>query len=122
MTTGNQQGDERKPRRLLFQHRRQQVAFHMVHTERRHAPGEGQRLGAGGPHQQRAHQAWAGGVGDAVDVLGLAVGLFQHLAQQRQHALDVVAGGQLGHHTAIDAVQVDLTEQRVGQQAAFAVV
>ncbi|MCY1563314.1 hypothetical protein D9M68_1008640 [compost metagenome] len=94
----------------------------MVHTERRYPPGKGQGLGAGGAYQQRAHQAGAGGIGDAVDVLGFAVGLGQHLAQQRQHALDVVAGGQLGHDTAIDPVQVDLTEQRVGQQAAFAVV
>jgi hypothetical protein len=34
----------------------------------------------------------------------------------------VVTRGQLRHHAAIDAVQVDLAEQRVGQQAAFTVV
>ncbi|MCY1443021.1 hypothetical protein D9M71_594160 [compost metagenome] len=122
MAAGNQQGDEGELRRLLFQHGRQQMTFHMMHAERRHPPGEGQGLGTGGAHQQRAHQAGAGGIGDAVDVLGFAVGLGQHLANQRQHALDVVAGSQLWHDPAVDPVQVDLTEQCVGQQAAFTVV
>ncbi|MNN38285.1 hypothetical protein D3C81_1522720 [compost metagenome] len=91
MTTGNQQGDERKLRRLLFQHRRQQVAFHMVHADGRHTPGERHGLGAGRADQQRPDQAGAGGVGDRIDLARRAAGLIQHLADQRQHALDVVA-------------------------------
>ena len=93
VTAGNQQGDEREPRRLLFQHRRQQVPFHVVHADRRHAPGEGHRLGTGSPHQQGADQAGTGGIGDRVDIRRRAAGLVEHLADQRQHALDVVARG-----------------------------
>ncbi|MNZ97186.1 hypothetical protein D3C78_1164120 [compost metagenome] len=122
MPAGHQQGDERKLRRTLLEHRRQQVPFHMVHADRRHAPGQRQGLGAGGADQQRADQPRPGGIGHRVDIGETAAGFLQHLANQRQHALDVVARGQLGHHAAIDPVQVDLTEQGVGQQAALAVV
>lgn len=79
-------------------------------------------VGTGSPHQQGADQAGTGGIGDRVDIRRRAAGLVEHLADQRQHALDVVARGQLGHDAAVDAMEVDLTEQRVGQQAAFAVV
>ena len=122
MPTGNEQGDERKGRRLLFQHRRQQVAFHMMHAHGRNAPGERQGLGAGGADQQRTNQPGAGGVGDGLDLLAAGAGLIQHLADQRQHAFDVVARSELRHNATIDAMQIDLTEQRVGQQAALAVV
>ena len=44
---------------MLFQHGRQQMAFHVVHTQRGHAPGERQGLGAGGSDQQRTDQAGA---------------------------------------------------------------
>ncbi|MNN40711.1 hypothetical protein D3C81_1547940 [compost metagenome] len=122
MAAGNQQGDERELRRRLLQHRRQQMALHMVHADRRHAPGQGQRLGAGGPDQQRADQARPGGIGDRIDIGETATGLGQHLADQRQHAFDVVARGQFGHHAAVGAMQVDLAEQRIGQQTALAVI
>ena len=98
------------------------MAFHMVHADRRNAPGEGQRLGAGGADQQRADQSGTGRVGDRVDVAGRALRLVQYLADQRQHALDVIARGQFRHHAAIHAVLLDLAEQRIGQQAALAVV
>lgn len=120
--TRNQQSDERKGRRLLFQHRCQQVTFHMVHTDGRHAPGKSQRLSAGRSHQQRADQARACRVSQCVDIAGLLAGLIQHLADQRQHALDVIARGQFRHDAAVDAMQVDLAEQGVSQQAALTVI
>ncbi len=122
MAARDQQSDEREFWRLRLQHRRQQVAFHVVHAQGRNPPGKGQRLGAGSAHQQRPHQARAGGVGDAIDLGRHAAGFGQDLADQGQHALDVIAGGKLGHHPAVGAVQVDLAEQRIGQQPAFAVV
>ena len=115
MTTGHQQGDKGKGRRRLFQHRRQQVAFHMMHAQRRHAPGKGQRTGTGAAHQQRAHQTGACGVGHRIHLSRLQPGLGKNLAHQRHQTLDVIARGQLGHNAAIDAVQVDLAEQRIGQ-------
>ncbi|MNE52726.1 hypothetical protein D3C80_1474110 [compost metagenome] len=122
MATGNQQSDERKRWWVFFQHGRQQVTLHVVHTDRRDVPGKGQRLGAGSAHQQGTDQAGTRGVGDGVDFGGNAACLVQHLADERQHALDVITRGKLGHHAAEDAVQVDLAEQCVGQQTAFTVV
>ncbi len=86
------------------------MPFHMMHTNRRYAPGERQRLRAGGPDQQRADQSWAGGIRDRIDLRSITLGIGKHLAKQRQHALDVIARGELGHHAAIDAMQVDLAE------------
>ena len=40
MATRHQQSDERKLRRLLFQHWRQQMTFHVVHAQRRNLPGK----------------------------------------------------------------------------------
>jgi len=122
MTAGNQQGDERKRRRGFFQHGRQQMALHVVYTDGRDIPGKGQGLGAGGTDQECADQPGACGIGDGVDFGGHAARFVQHLADQRQHALDVIARCELGHHAAEYAVQVDLTEQRIGQQAPLTVV
>ncbi|MCY1444413.1 hypothetical protein D9M71_608850 [compost metagenome] len=98
------------------------MTFHVMHAKGRNAPGKGQRLGTGSPDQQRPHQARTRGVGDCVDLRRHAAGLSQDLADQRQHTLDVISRGQLRHHATIGAVQVDLTEQCVGQQATFTVV
>ncbi|MNP58767.1 hypothetical protein D3C76_1537110 [compost metagenome] len=122
MAAGDQQSDERKFRRRFFQHWCEQMTFHVVHAKGRNTPGERQGLGAGGTDQQRADQARTRGVGDCIDLRRHAIGLGQHLANQRQHALDVITGGQFRHYTTIGTVQVDLTEQCVGQQATFTVV
>jgi len=122
MATRNQQSDERELRRCFFQHRRQQMAFHMVYAEGRNVPGKCQRLGARSPNQQGSDQSGAGGVGDRIDLGRHAAGLVQHLPNQRQHAFDVITAGKLRHHAAIGAMQVDLTEQRIGQKPAFTVV
>ena len=90
--------------------------------KRRNAPGKGQRLGAGSAHQQGTDQARTRGISDGVDLGRHTVSFGQHLTNQGQHAFDVVTRGQLRHHAAIGTVQVDLTEQRVGQQAAFTVI
>ncbi|MNH23432.1 hypothetical protein D3C79_833280 [compost metagenome] len=98
------------------------MAFHVVYAQCRNAPGKSQGLGTGSAHQQSADQARACGIGDGIDLGGDAVGFGQHLADQRQHALDVITRGQLRHYPAINAVQVDLTEQCIGQKAALTVV
>ncbi|MNH30245.1 hypothetical protein D3C79_905310 [compost metagenome] len=91
MSTGHQQGDKRELRRLLFEHRREQMTFHVMHAQRRNTPGKRQGLGAGRPYQQRADQTGAGGIGNGINFGSDTVGLVQHLADQRQHALDVIA-------------------------------
>jgi hypothetical protein len=79
-------------------------------------------LGARSPNQQGSDQSGAGGVGDRIDLGRHTAGLVQHLPNQRQHAFDVITAGKLRHHAAIGAMQVDLTEQRIGQKPAFTVV
>jgi hypothetical protein len=44
----------------------------------------------------------------------------QHLAGERQHAADVVAAGQLGHHAAVGLVHLHLAVQGMRQQARHA--
>ncbi len=94
----------------------------MMHANGRNAPGKGHRLRTGRTHQQRANQAGPGGIGDRVDLRGFTPGLIQHLADERQHAFDVITRGQLRNHATVHAVQVDLTEQRIGQQPLLTVV
>ena len=122
MAAGDQQGDEGKRRRVVFQQRCQQVALHVVYLHCRHAPGPGQAAADGAAHQQGADQSGAGGEGDAVDVVRRAVGVRQHLADQRQGLAHMITRGQLRHHAAVVGVQGDLAVQGVGQQALFGVV
>ncbi|MNP63365.1 hypothetical protein D3C76_1587520 [compost metagenome] len=93
-----------------------------MHAERRNAPGKGQCLSAGSTHQQGTDQARARGISDGVDLGWHTVGFGQDLTNQGQHALDVITRGQFRHYATIRTVQVDLAEQRVGQQASFTVV
>jgi len=51
-----------------------------------------------------------------------APGLREGLPGQRHDPADVVAGGEFGHHPAVEGVQVDLGVQRLAQHAALAVV
>ena len=98
------------------------MAFHSVHSHSRNVQANGQRLGAGGANQQRADQARTRGVGDGFDLRALYASLSQHLTDQRQHALDVIARSQLRHYAAEHPMLLDLTEQGISQQAALAVI
>jgi hypothetical protein len=71
MAAGNQQRDKRELRRIIFQHRRQQVPFHMVYRDRRHVPGERQRTANRRADQQRADQARTRGIGNGIDIFAV---------------------------------------------------
>ena len=49
-------------------------------------------------------------------------GAFQHLLDQRKSLADMVARGQLRHHTAVARMNLDLAVKAVGQQPALTVV
>ncbi len=121
VATGDQQRHMRKRRRVALQQRGQQMTLQVMHPERRHPPGKGQRARQGRAGEQGPDQARPGGIGNAGQFLRRRGGSGQHFAQQRQQSLDMVAGGQFGHHPAIDPVQLDLAEYRVREQAALAV-
>ena len=51
----------------LLKERRVEVGLQVVDAHERHAPGHGQRLGAGDPDQQGADQPGSDGAADGVD-------------------------------------------------------
>ena len=55
-------------------------------------------------------------------MLDAKAGIGQRLPDQQWQAANMVARGQLRHYATIGAMQVDLTEQRIGQKPAFTVV
>lgn len=98
------------------------MAFHMVHTQGRYAPGKRQRPRASAAHQQRTYQAGAGGIDHAVDITLGHASAREYFPHQRYQALHVITRRQLGYDAAVHPMQIDLTEQGVRQQPALAVV
>ncbi len=120
MAAGHEQREEREFRRALLEHRRQQVAFHVVYRDHGTVPGEAEAIGQPAADHQGADEARPRRVGDGVRLLD--AGLAEHLLYQRQQPPDVVAGGDFGHDPAIDRVQVHLAVQRVRDQPGFGAV
>ena len=112
----DQQRDKREFRRIGTQERRQQMPLQVVHAQHRPLQRGAQRAGHARAHQQRAGQARAARVGHHIHVAQRSPGLGQHLLGQRQHAADMVAARQLGHHAAIGLVHLDLAVQGVRAQ------
>ena len=122
MTTGHQQRHERKRWRVRLQHGRQQVTFHMMHADGRHAPGPGQAAANRRTDQQRANQPRTTGIGDAIDRARRNACSTEDLVQQRQGFAYMIARGQFRHDAAILGVQRDLAVQGVREQATITVI
>ncbi len=116
MPAGYQQGHERRLRRVVFHQRRQQVAFHMVHADRRHIQCPGQRARHAGTDQQCADQPRPRGVGHTIQFVDAQPGLAQGLADQRQQLAHMVAAGKLRYHAAVFGMQRDLAVDRMRAQ------
>ena len=71
-------------------------------------------------NHQCADEPWTGRIGHSVRAL--YAGLIQHLLHQRQKTPYMVARGYFRHYAAVDGVQVNLTVQRIRQQAGFGAV
>jgi hypothetical protein len=114
----DQQGDERELGRIGAQKRRQQMPFEVVHRPAPvcPAPWPWHRPRPNPPKARPPGRAT--GVGDGVHRRQRQAGLGQHRVGQREHAADVVAAGQLGHHAAIGLVHLDLAVQRLAQAGA----
>ena len=93
------------------------MAFEVVDADHRLAQRSSQRAGHARAHQQGAGQARSTGVGHHIHIGQRVACTGHHLAGEWQHAPDVVAAGQLGHHAAIGLVHLDLAVQRVREQA-----
>ena len=94
------------------------VAPDMVNRDDRHIESIGHRLSKVHTHQQGADEA--GGVGHRYRV-NVAPGdsrLLEGLVSQAGNGLDVLAGGNLGYHAAVDGVHIRLGGDGVGQDGA----
>jgi hypothetical protein len=97
------------------------MAFQVMDADCRQFPAVRQRARQRRAAQQRADQAGACGVGDAVQLPGRGGGRAERISHQRQQALHVIARCQFRHHAAIHPMQVDLAPQAVGEQPALLV-
>ncbi len=122
VTAGHQQRDERKPGLRLGEQRREQMALHVMHADRGLAQRVAERAGDARAHQQRAGQAGPLRVGDAVEVGKPGPRLGQHPLREGHDPPHMIAGGELGHDAAIDAVHRHLRVQRMREQPAGRVV
>jgi hypothetical protein len=122
MSSGYLQRHEREVRRARLEGGRQQVAFQVVDPDDRHAPGIAERAPEASTDQQRPDEARSRRIGNAVNGLRLDARLGQGRLDHRQEALDVLARGELRHHPAVAAVQLDLAEDAIRHEAFFAVV
>ena len=91
------------------------VSPDMMHRDQRHTQGVGHRLGKAHPHQHRADEAGGVGHGYGVDVLPGQPGFHQSLVSQLADDLNVLAGGDLRHHAAVNFMHLHGGGDAVGQ-------
>ena len=94
------------------------VAPDVVDGDQGHPQTVGHRLGEGHPHQQRPDEAGGVGHGHGVDVLPGDARLADGLVGQAGDGLHMLAGGDLGHHAAVDGVHVRRGGDDRGQDGA----
>ena len=98
MSTRYQQSHKRKRRRLIFQHWRQQMPFHMMHTHRWYSPPHGKTAPNRRPHQQRPDQARPGRVGHSLNLRILNSRFGDYLAHQWNSLANMIPRSQLRNH------------------------
>ena len=94
------------------------MAPDVVHGNERNTQSEGRAFGEIDPNQHRADEAGGVGAGHGVDVGAGDVRRVQSALGQKGDDLQMAAGGDLGHHAAVDRVQVRLGEDLVRQHPA----
>ena len=116
MTARHQQGDKRESGRIGAQKRRQQMPLQVVHAQHRLAQRSPQRACHASTHQQGPGETRPPGEGHHIHLGQRTPGLRQDLGTKRQHASNMVATGQLRHHTAVGLVHLNLAVQGLRQQ------
>ena len=93
------------------------MAFEMMNTP--HRPIEGCRKTAGGSctHKKRPCQPRSLGIGNHIHGFQCLACRCHDLPHERHDSADVVAAGELGNHSSIGTVHVDLTVKGVGKEA-----
>ena len=87
----------------------------MVHGNQRLPQGQRCRLGKIHANQHCANETRSIGNGYRVDILPCQTGICQRLLRQSVNGLDVLSGGNLRHHAAVDPVQIHLRGDAVCQ-------
>ena len=87
----------------------------MVDGHQGHVQGKGGGFGEVHPHQHRPDEPRRVGDGHRVNVPPGDARLDQGLVREARDGLNVLAGGNLRHHAAIDGVHVRLGGDGVGQ-------
>ena len=118
MAARDQKRDERWRGWVRLQQRREQVAFHVVHSDGRQLQRPGQRTRRGRADQQCADQAGARCIGNTDQIGDTEARLSESLANQRDEFAHVITRGQFRHYPTIIGVHADLAVQRVREQAA----
>ena len=93
------------------------MALQVMHRQHRHIQRHTKGFGHAGTHQQRTSQPRPGRIGHRVDVAHRKASHFERLAQEQRQAPDVIAGGELRHHSTVGGVQVDLGVETMAKQA-----
>ena len=103
---------------ILGQQRRESVAFDMVGGQERFTQAHGHGFGKSGADHQCGGEAGADGGGDGVDVGPLQAAGVQGVLGEGGEALEVRAGGDFGHDTAVGGVFGDLGIDMLGENTA----
>ena len=119
---GHEQREKRELRRLVLEHRREQVRFHVMHGERRDPESESHACCERAPDHERSDQSRAGRISDRLQIGHVEARLSQHVTNHRREPRGMVARSQLGDDATEGLVYLDLAEQRLRQQAAVRIV
>ena len=87
----------------------------MVHRDQGHPQAVGHGLGEAESHQHGPDEPRGIGDGHGVNVLPGAVGVRQGLFRQGRNHFNMLAGGQLRYHAAVQGVEVCLRGNGIGQ-------
>ena len=91
------------------------MATDVVHRNQGLAHGQRCRLGKIHANQHRADKPRCIGNSYRIDILPCQIGIFQRLLRQSVNCLNMLSGGNLRHHAAVDPVQVHLRGDAVRQ-------
>jgi hypothetical protein len=96
----------------------QRVCLEVVDGDKGQIPRGGDRLGRHHTHDQATDQPWAGGGGNAIEILPPRPGMAHRTADQGIEMVEMRACRDLRHHAAIRAVRLGLAQNLVGADCA----
>ena len=118
MAAGDHQTDKGRLQIRIFDIIGGNVALDMVYAHQRQLFRVADGLGLRHAHQKGPHQARPVGDADGVQIIQRHARRIQGFLDHLVDFFDVLAGGDLRHHAAIELVQLDLGRDNIGKHAA----